>query len=77
MAQLELPLPELVAEDFTHNWTWFEWNKGKQLAVIPTLLRGKLIDYFVDLNDATIVKSLSNKMGTKWTKAPNCFIKLL
>lgn len=60
MAQLELPLPELVAEDFTRSWTRFElvasakeWSTAKQLAVIPTLLRGKLIDYYVDLDDAT------------------------
>ena len=30
-----------------------EWNAAKQLAVIPTLLRGKLIDYYVDLDDTT------------------------
>ena len=30
-----------------------EWDEAKQLAVIPALLRGKLIDYYVDLNDTT------------------------
>ena len=28
-----------------------EWNAAKQLTVIPTLLRGKLIDYYVELED--------------------------
>ncbi|XP_065901887.1 uncharacterized protein [Dysidea avara] len=58
MAQLELPLPELVAEDFKRGWIRFEfvatakeWDAVKQLAVIPALLRGKLIDYYVDFDD--------------------------
>ena len=58
-ASLELPLPELVAEDFQRGWTRFEfvaaaqeWNAKKQLTVIPTLLRGKLIDYYVEFDDA-------------------------
>ena len=29
------------------------WDAAKQLAVIPTLLRGKLIDYYVELPDDT------------------------
>ena len=51
---LELSLLELVAEDFQRGWTCFEfvtaaqeWNAKKQLTVIPTLLRGKLIDYYI------------------------------
>jgi len=51
MAQTELPLPELVAEDFKRGWTRFEfvaiakdWDAAKQLTVI----RGKLIDYYVE-----------------------------
>ena len=57
---MELPLPELVIEDFTRSWTRFkfiattkEWNAEKQLTVIPILLRGKLIDYHGELDDAT------------------------
>ena len=57
MAQLELPLPELMIEDFHWGWTRFEfiaaakgWDAAKQLKVIPTLLRGKLIDYYVELS---------------------------
>ena len=60
MAQMKLPLPELVVEDFTRGWTCFEfvatakeWNEAKQFTVIPTLLRGKLIDYYVELDDTT------------------------
>lgn len=67
MARLELPLPELVIEDFQRGWTRFEfvaaakewdaaakeWDAAKQLTVIPTLLRGKLIDYYVELADDT------------------------
>ena len=60
MARLELPLPELVIEDFQRGWTRFEfvaatkeWDAAKQLTVIPTLLRGKLIDYYVELADGT------------------------
>ena len=56
---LELPLPELAVEDFKRGWTRFElvanakgWDAARQLAVIPTLLRGKLIDYYVELSDA-------------------------
>jgi len=30
-----------------------EWSNAKQLVVIPTLLRGKLIDYYVELPDDT------------------------
>ena len=47
-------------EDFQRGWTRFEfvtaakeWNANKQLAVIPTLLRGRLIDYYVELDDET------------------------
>ena len=28
------------------------WDTARQLAVIPTLLRGKLIDYYVEFSDA-------------------------
>ena len=57
---LDLQLPVLVAKDFQHGWTRFEfvaaakeWTANKQLTVIPILLRGKLIDYYVELEDAT------------------------
>jgi len=58
MAQpLDLPLPEITAENFSRAWTRFgfvakakEWDETKQLAVLPTLLRGKLLDHFVELD---------------------------
>ena len=57
-----VPLPEIHAstEDFPRAWTRFElvakakeWDSAKQLAILPTLLRGKLIDYYTDLPAAT------------------------
>ena len=75
---MELPLPELVVEDFQRGWTRFEfvaaakeWNANKQLAVIPTLLRGRLIDYYVELDDETkadlklLKAALQERAGTK------------
>lgn len=61
MAQsLDLPLPEVTTENFTRAWTRFElvakakeWNAEKQLTILPTLLRGKLLDHFVDCDDDT------------------------
>lgn len=57
MAQLEVPLPEISTEEFDRSWARFElvarakeWNDDKQLAIIPTLLRGKLLDCYLDLN---------------------------
>ena len=53
-----LPLPEIhaVSGDFSRAWTRFElvtkakeWDDGKQLSILPMLLRGKLIDYYIDL----------------------------
>ena len=78
MAQLDLPLPEMTVEDFCHTWTRFEfvatakeWNSNTQLAVIPTLLRGKLIDYYVKLDNdikgdlALLKDALQEQVGTK------------
>ena len=61
MAQsLDIPLPEVTAENFKRAWTRFElvakakeWEKAKQLTVLPTLLRGKLVDKYVDFDDET------------------------
>ena len=57
---LELLLPELLTKDFRQGWTQLEftanekkWNAKKQFAVIPTLLRGKLIDNYIELLDVT------------------------
>ena len=78
MAQMKLPLPELIVENFQCGWTRFEfvvaakeWNANKQLAVIPTLFKGKLIDYYVKLDDDTkadlklLKAALQEQAGTK------------
>ena len=51
---------ELIVEDFQCSWTRFkfvvaakDWNANKQLAIIPTLLRGRLIDYYVEMDGTT------------------------
>ena len=56
--QLELPLPEITTEDFERSWICFnlvatakKWDEAKQLSIVPALLRGKLVEIFVDLED--------------------------
>ena len=58
--QESIPLPEIqpVPQDFERAWTRFElvakaktWDDQKQLSILPTLLRGKLIDYYTELSD--------------------------
>ncbi len=77
MAQpLDIPLPEVTVEDFSRAWTRFElvavakqWEGPKQLAVIPTLLRGRLVDYYIDLEDpekadiGVLKKALAKRAG--------------
>ena len=77
MAQsLELPFPEITTSDFTRAWSRFElvatekeWDAAKQLSYLPTLLRGKLIDIYLELDDAsktdmkTLKAALSEKAG--------------
>ena len=76
MAQMDLPLPEITKEDFLRAWTRFElvaaakeWNAAKQATVLPTLLRGKLVDIFIELDDDTradltaLKKALMSKAG--------------
>ena len=76
MAQMELQLPELTVEDFQRAWTRFElvsaakeWNAEKQLTILPTLLRGKLIDFYTEFDGdtksslSTLKKALQEKAG--------------
>ena len=77
MAQsLELPLPEITTDDFVRAWSRFElvaaakkWDEAKQLAYLPTLLRGKLIDIYLELEDdskadmKTLRSALAEKAG--------------
>ena len=75
MAQsLDIPLPEVTAENFKRAWTRFEpvtkakeWEKAKQLTVLPTLLRSKLVDKYVDFDDKT--KSDIGKLKSALEKA--------
>ena len=53
-----LPVIHAVPEDFLRAWTRFElvakakeWDDAKQLSILPTLLCGKLIDYYTELTD--------------------------
>ena len=76
MAQFELPLPEVTIEDFSRAWKRFElvatakeWNPEKRAKVLPTLLRGRLVDIYIDLDDDTkadlaeVKKALMKKAG--------------
>lgn len=57
---LDLPLPEITTDDFHRAWTRFElvakakeWNDDRQKLVLPTLLRGKLVDYYTEADEET------------------------
>ena len=58
--QLDIPLPEVTVEEFQHSWTCFElvsgakeWTAAQKKRILPTLLRGKLVDIYMGLNDET------------------------
>ena len=58
MATFDVPLPELTVDNFSRAWTRFElvstakeWNAAKQTAILPTLLRGKRFDHYIDHDD--------------------------
>ena len=76
-----LALPEISVENFEHSWTRFEftaaankWDNGRDLVILPALLRGKLQDFYTTLNDdekkdlATLKRALSDRAGL--TKDP-------
>ena len=60
MNRVDIPLPEILSgsqEDFERSWTRFlfvaaakEWDEEKQLKIIPTLLRGRLLDDYISLS---------------------------
>ena len=75
---LDVPLPEITAEEFERSRTRFElvaaaksWPAAKQLAIVPALLWGKLLDFYVDLDDAskssiaTLKNALAQRAGLK------------
>ena len=58
--KLGIPLPEITCEDFQAGWIRFElvaaakeWTPEKQALILPTLLRGKLVECYVDLDTET------------------------
>jgi len=58
--QLDLPLPEITVEDFQRSWVRFElvagakeWDAAKQKLILPTLLRGKLVDIYMNVDEET------------------------
>ena len=60
MATFDLPLLEINVEEFPRAWSRFElvsaakeWNTEKQALILPTLLGGKLVDYYVNLDATT------------------------
>ena len=57
---MDLPLPEITKEDFLRVWTQFElvttakdWNAAKRAMVLPTFLRGKLVNISIELSEET------------------------
>ena len=51
--KLGIPLPEITCEDFQAEWIRFElvaaakeWTPEKQALILPTLLRGKLVECY-------------------------------
>ena len=79
-----LTLPEISAdsgEEYERSWKRFEviaaankWEGGRDLAILPALLRGKLLDIYMQLPDAdkadgaTLKKALADRAGL--TKDP-------
>eukprot|EP00731_Ephydatia_muelleri_P025807 Em0017g890a len=74
-----LTLPEINAdsrEEFDRSWKRFEviaaankWEGGRDLVILPALLRGKLLDIYMQLPDsdkadlATLKKALADRAG--------------
>ena len=76
MAQMDLSLPEITKEDFLRAWTRFElvaaakdWNTAKRATMLPTLLRGKLVDIYIKLSEeirgdlVEVKKAVMSKAG--------------
>ena len=58
MAQDSIILLEVSVDNFEHAWKRFrlaavakQWQEEKQLQILPILLRGNLVDYYMDLGD--------------------------
>ena len=77
LARSDIPLPEISSasqQEYERSWTRFtfvavakEWDKEKQLKVIPTLLCGQLLDDYVSLSaeERPDVKTLKSNLGKR------------
>ena len=78
MAQDSIILPEISADNLEHAWKRFrlaavakQWQVEKQLLILPTLLRGNLVDYYMDLGEdekrslEDVKQALERKAGIK------------
>ena len=78
MAHDSIVLPEVSVENFEHAWKRFrlaatakQWQEEKQLQILPTLLRGNLVDYYMDLSEEEkeslegLKQALERKAGIK------------
>lgn len=70
--QLDLPLLELAEENFSRAWMQFElvgaakhWDETKQVPILPTLLRGRLPDYYVEPDQRGSLRVLKAVLMTK------------
>ena len=71
---LDIPLPEITSGEFHQPCTRFEffasakeWNNERKKLVLPTLLRRKLVEYYVEA-DKTTHENLANLKTFLMTK---------
>ena len=59
---MDLPLSEITIGNV--HWAWMrfelvakakEWNVARQKLILPTLLRGKLVDYYTKADEELVV----------------------
>ena len=78
MAQDSIILLEVSVDNFEHAWKRFhlaavakQWQEETQVQILPTLLRGNLVDYYMDLGDnekkllEEVKQALERKAGIK------------
>ena len=78
MAHDSIVLPDVSVENFEHAWKRFrlaatakQWQEEKQLQILPTLLRGNLVEYYMDLSEEEkkslegLKQALERKAGIK------------
>ena len=58
--KVNIPLPDIACEDFESSWIRFElvaaakeWSQEKQALILPMLLRGKLVECYIELEADT------------------------